>query len=165
MPSHEHKRSIIRTLRSGVLLLVTDPVKDRPEVLEFVWALTKKHGASLELAHVVDLGHPSLPDMQTGIRPKLEALARNLKDLNRSARAILLFGKPEDVVAERAEDIKATLIAITLNGSATDQSKKKMAEALSRKCDRPVLTLSPETRVGGPQSLRFQTTWYKGSVR
>lgn len=161
MPTYERKNSVVRTLQAGVLLLITDPVRDKLEVLEFACALAEKHGASLELAHVIDLGNPSMPNVQTGIQHKLEALARTLRSLNRSTQAILLFGKPEHVVAERAEEIKATLIAITLNGSANDRVQKRIAEALSRRSDRPVLTLSPETGVEGSQMVRFQATWYK----
>ena len=94
-----------------------------------------------------------MPDAQMGIQYRLEALARGLRSLKQNAQAILLFGKPEHVLRERAEEIKATLIAIALNGSASDRVQKRLAEDLSRKCNCPVLTLAPDTHVGGPQSL------------
>jgi nucleotide-binding universal stress UspA family protein len=90
-----------------------------------------------------------------GIQNRLEALARGLRTLNRSAQAILLFGKPEQVLRERAEEIEATLIAIALNGSPTDRVQKKLAEILSRKCSCPVLTLAPDIQKEGPQSPSF----------
>ena len=156
MPSHEVMSSSAGSLHAGTLLFVTDPAKDSQNVLEFACALADRHRARLELVHVIHPGHiPSLPDVQMGIQYRLEALARGLRSLNRSAQAILLFGKPEQVLRERAQEIKATLIAIALNGSATDRVQKRLAEVLSRKCDCPVLTLAPDIQVGGPQSLSF----------
>src|ERR1700722_17493627 len=116
------------SLYAGTLLFVTDPVKDSQSVLEFACALAKRHDARLELVHVIHPGHiSSTPDAQMGIQYRLEALAGGLRSLNRSARAILLFGKPEQVLRERAEASKATLIAIALNGSATDRVQKRLA--------------------------------------
>jgi nucleotide-binding universal stress UspA family protein len=154
MPTHKGMSSTGASVHAGTLLFVTDPAKDSLNVLEFACALAKRHGARLELVHVIDPEHiPSMPDAQMGIQHRLEALARSLRDLNRSAQAILLFGKPGQVLRERAEELKATLIAIALNGSATDRVQKRLAEDLARKCDCPVLTLPPDIRVGGPQSL------------
>jgi nucleotide-binding universal stress UspA family protein len=154
MPTHELTSFTAGHLRAGTLLFVTDPVKDRQNVLEFVCALAERHGAHLELVHVIDPEHiSSLPDTQICIQYRLEALAWNMRRLQGGAGAILLFGKPERVLAERAGEIRATLIAIALNGSATDHIQKRLAEDLSRKCDCPVLTLPPDARVGGPQSV------------
>jgi nucleotide-binding universal stress UspA family protein len=158
MPTHDHGSSTAGKLDTGTLLFVTDPVKDSQHVLEVACALARRYRARLELVHVIDPGlTPSMPDAQMGIQYKLEALARNLRAMDRSAQAILLFGIPEHVLAERAEDIKATLIAIALNGSATDRIQRRLAEDLSRKCDCPVLTLPPDIRVGGPQLLSVAT--------
>jgi nucleotide-binding universal stress UspA family protein len=154
MPIHEGMRSTGVSVQAGTLLFVTDPAEDSLNVLEFACALAQKHRARLELVHVIDPEHiPSMPDAQMGIQHRLEALARSLRNLNRSARAILLFGKPEHVLRERAENLKATLIAIALNGSATDRVQKRLADELAKNCDCPVLTLPPDICVGGPQSL------------
>jgi nucleotide-binding universal stress UspA family protein len=151
MPTHEDTSG---NIHAGRLLFVTDPIKDSQNLLEFACALAQRHRAHLELVHVIDPGHiPSMPDAQMGIQYRLEALARSLRHLNRSARAVLLFGKPAHVLRERAEDLKAALIAIALNGSATDRVQKRLAADLSRNCDCPVLTLPPDIRVGGPQWL------------
>jgi nucleotide-binding universal stress UspA family protein len=155
MPTHERMSSTAGSVDAGTLLFVTtDPAKDGQDILDFACALAQEHRARLELVHVIDPGDiPSMPDAQMGIQYRLEALARSLTSLNRSAQAILLFGKPEHVLRERAEDIKAILIAVALNGSATDRAQKRLADELSRKCDCPVLTLPPDIRVSDPQSL------------
>ena len=154
MPTHEGLSSTGGNLPAGTLLFVTDPAKDSLNVLEFACALAERRRARLELVHVIDPEHiSSMPDAQMGIQYRLEALARNLRNLNRSAQAILLFGKPGHVLRERAEELKATLIAIALNGSATDRVQKRLAEDLASKCDCPVLSLPPDIRVGGPQWL------------
>jgi nucleotide-binding universal stress UspA family protein len=154
MPTREGISSTVGSLPAGTLLFVTDPAKDSLNVLEFACALAQRHRARLELVHVIDPGHIlSMPDAQMGIQYRLEALARSLRNLNRSAQAVLLFGKPLHVLRERAEDVKATLIAIALNGSATDRVQKRLAKDLATKCDCPVLTLPPDIRVGGPQSI------------
>lgn len=153
MPTHEHTSST-SSLHAGTLLFVTNPANDSQPVLEFACALAQRHRARLELVHVVDPEHnSSMPDAQMGIQYKLEALARNLRSLSRSARAILLFGKPEHVLRERAEDIKAILVAIALNGSATDRAQKKLAEYLAQKCDCPVLTVPHDIRAVDSQAL------------
>jgi nucleotide-binding universal stress UspA family protein len=153
MSIHEHTSST-GSVHAGTLLFVTNPANDSQTVLEFACALAHKHRARLELVHVVDPGHiSSMPDAQMGIQYKLESLARNLRSLSRSARAILLFGKPEHVLRERAEDIKAILIAIALNGSATDQAQKKLAGYLARKCHCPVLTVPHDIRAVDSQDL------------
>ncbi len=96
MPTHEHMSSTGGSVHAGTLLFVTDPAKDSQNVLEFACALAQRHRARLELVHVIDPGHiSSMPDAQMGIQYRLEALARSLRSLNRSAQAILLFGKPE----------------------------------------------------------------------
>ena len=154
MPTPEGVRSTGGSIDAGTLLFVTDPAEDSLNVLEFACALAQKHRARLELVHVIDPEHvPAMPDAQMGIQYRLEALARSLRNLNTSARAILLFGKPGHVLRERAEDVKAILIAIALNGSATDRVQRRLAEELSRNCDCPVLMLPPDIRVGGPQSI------------
>lgn len=154
MPTHEPMSSTAGGLHAGTLLFVTDPAKDSQNVLEFACSLAERHGARLELVHVIHPGNvSSMPDAQMGIKYRLEALSRGLRSLHRSAQAILLFGKPEQVLRERAEEIKATLIAIALNGSATDHVQKRLAADLSRSCDCPVLTLAPDVHVGGSQLL------------
>jgi nucleotide-binding universal stress UspA family protein len=154
MPVHEHSSPTAGGLHAGTLLFVTDPVKDNQDVLAFACALALSYRARLELVHVIDPGHtPSMPDANIGIQYKLEALARKLRSIDRSAQAILLFGKPEQVLAERAADNKVILIAIALNGSATDRVRNRLAEDLSRRCDCPVLTLPPEIHGGGLQLL------------
>ncbi len=154
MPTHERMSSTAGSMHAGTLLFVTDPAKDSQNVLEFACLLAQRHGVRLELVHVIHPEHiSSMPDAQMGIQYRLEALARGLRSLKQNAQAILLFGKPEHVLRERAEEIKATLIAIALNGSASDRVQKRLAEDLSRKCNCPVLTLAPDTHVGGPQSL------------
>jgi nucleotide-binding universal stress UspA family protein len=154
MPTNEHTSSTAGSLHGGTLLFVTNPANDSQPVLEFACALAQKHHACLELVHVVDPGHiSSMPDAQMGIQYKLEALARNLRSLSRSAQAILLFGKPEHVLLERAEEIKAILIAIALNGSATDRVQKRLAGYLARKCHCPVLTVPPDIHAGDRQAF------------
>ncbi len=156
MPTHAGASSTAGTLQAGPILFVTDPVRDNSDVLEFACALAQRHGARLELVHVVEPGHIlSMPDGQMGIQYRLEALARSLRSLNRFAQAVLLFGKPGHVLRERAEELDATLIAIALNGSATDIVQKKLAADLAGKCACPVLTLPPDIRIGGPRSFSF----------
>jgi nucleotide-binding universal stress UspA family protein len=152
MSTHEYTSSTASSSRT--LLFVTNPINEGRPVLEFACALAHKHRARLELVHVVDPEHiPSLPDAQQGIQYKLEALARNLRSLSRNAQAILLFGKPEHVLRERAEDIKAILIAIALNGSATDRVQKRVAGYLAQKCDCPVLMVPADIQAGDPSGL------------
>jgi nucleotide-binding universal stress UspA family protein len=153
MPTHEQTSST-SSLYVGTLLFVTNPANDGQRVIEFACALAQRYRARLELVHVVDPGNASsTPDAQMGIQYKLDAMARNLRSLSRSAQAILLFGKPEHVLRERAEDVKAILIAIALNGSVTDRVQKRLAEYLARECHCPVLTVPPDVHAGDPQAL------------
>jgi nucleotide-binding universal stress UspA family protein len=154
MPTHEHTSRTASSLHAGTLLFVTNPVNDGLPALEFACALADRHHAHLELVHVVDSDPiSSVAEAQKDIQYHLQALARNLRSIRRNAEAILLFGKPEHVLRERAENTKALLIAIALNGSATDRVQKKLAECLARSCDCPVLTVPPDIGAGDLQAL------------
>jgi nucleotide-binding universal stress UspA family protein len=146
MPTNDHEHPSPVSADSGTLLLVTDPVKDSKGLLRLACQLARKHRFRLELLHVVDPEHvSSMPDGQMAILHRLEELARSMRSLQKGVRAILLFGKPERVVSERAADVNATLIAIALNGSNSDRVQEKLARALAGKCDCPVMTLAPRT--------------------
>ena len=149
MPVMEERRIIEERRRAtngsdeNALLYVTDSVSDSPEFLAFALKMAERHGANLELLQVVDPGlAPSNPDAHMGAQYSLETLARSLKALKRNAHALLLFGHPEAVICKRAVDIKATVIAFALDGSARDRSKKNLAHRLIEKCACPVLTFS-----------------------
>ncbi len=137
-----NKRLATSDSDTGALLCVTDFVGDGRAFLEFTSKLAEKHGTHIELLHVVNPEQtPSKPDAQIGAQYCLEALARTLKTLKRDARALLLFGRPEDVIAKRAADIRATLIALTFDGAARDKNKT-LAHSLKVKCACPVVTFS-----------------------
>jgi nucleotide-binding universal stress UspA family protein len=131
---------------SGTLLFVIDPTHDQPPMLDFAWALAQRHHAELELVHVVDPGQMSATNMRLGVQSEVAGLARNLKHLKASTSAILLFGKAEQVLRERAEDSNAILIAIALNGSATDREQRKLGASLAHSCDCPVVMVPPDVR-------------------
>jgi hypothetical protein len=125
------------------LLYVTDSVSDSPEFLAFAVKMAERHGGNLELLQVVDPGQTSSnPDAHMGVQYSLERLARSLKALKRNAHALLLFGHPETVISKRAADIRATVIAFPLDGSASDRGKTNLAQRLIQKCACPVLTFS-----------------------
>jgi nucleotide-binding universal stress UspA family protein len=127
---------------TGALLCVTDFAGDKQDFLQFASRLAEKHGTHIELLHVVNPEQtPSKPDAQIGAQYCLEALARTLKTLKRDARVLLLFGRPEDVIAKRAADIRATLVALAFDGSAGDKNKT-LAHSLKGKCACPVVTFS-----------------------
>lgn len=154
MPTDDHTTLVPGSSHNRTLLFVTDPIDDRENVLEFACELANRYRVDLELCHVVDPDHsPSMPDGQTGIQYRLEALARTLRRLKKGVQAILLFGKAEHVVSARAANIKATLIAVALNGSKTDRIRKRLAQNLAHECDCPVMTLPPDVRVEDAPSL------------
>ena len=143
MAAFEEKQLNADNPDKRALLYVSDSVSDTPEFVAFAIKLAEKHGASLELLHVIDPGQtPSTPDAHMGTQFSLEVLARTLKALKRNAHALLLFGCPEEVISKRAAAIQATLIAFPLDGSAKDRKKKNLAQRLIRKCACPVLTFS-----------------------
>jgi nucleotide-binding universal stress UspA family protein len=143
MPLHEEKRRATHDPEGSALLYVSDSVSDSPEFLEFALKMAERHGGNLELLQVVDPGQASSnPDAHMGAQYSLERLARSLKALKRNAHALLLFGHPESVISKRAADIRATVIAFPLDGSARDRSKKSLAQRLIQKCACPVLTFS-----------------------
>ncbi len=129
----------------GALLCVTYFLGDGKVFLQFASKLAEKHGTHIELLHVVNPEQtPSTPDAQIGVQYCLEALARSMKTLKRDVRALLLFGRPEDVIAKRARDIKATLVALAFDGSTRDKNKS-LARSLEGKCGCPVVTFSLAT--------------------
>jgi hypothetical protein len=128
---------------AGALLYVTDCVSDSQESLEYACKLAEKHGVHVELLHVIDPERtPSSPDAHIGAQYSIEAFARSLRTIKSNARALLLFGRAEDVIAKRAAAIKATLVAFQLDGSTRDSSKTTLAHRLNKRCACPVLTFS-----------------------
>jgi hypothetical protein len=141
----------VQSAPGGTLLLVTDPLNDSPDVLRYASELAHSGGVRLELLHVITGQTPS--DEWISIRNRLNSLARSLGSLGRNDEAILLFGDPEQVVSQRAADIRATLIAVVLSGSPSDRSRMRLAESLGHKCDCPVVTLPPDSGTRNEQSF------------
>ena len=143
MPFFEERRRAVNDSDGRALLYVTDIVSDSPEFLAFALKVAEKHGSNLELLQVIDPGQTSSnPDAHMGVQYSLETLARSLKTLKKNTRALLLFGRPEEVISKRAADIKASVIAFPLDGSVRDRGKKSLAHRLIQKCACPVLTFS-----------------------
>jgi nucleotide-binding universal stress UspA family protein len=140
MRNKKNRRLNVNGSRAATHLYVTDLVNDSEEILDFTCELAERNGARLQVLHIVDPEHtPSMPDAQMGIQYRLEALARRLKHLTRTAQAVLLFGNPERVIPKIAAAAKATLVIIPFNGSAIDRARRRLFKRLTRKCDCTVL--------------------------
>jgi nucleotide-binding universal stress UspA family protein len=151
MPTTQHYDPSMHSLPGGTLLLVTDPLNDSLDVLLFASELAHSGGVRLELLHVITPQTPS--DERTSIRNRLTSLVRSLGSLQRKDEAILLFGNPEQVVSQRAEEIQATLVAVVLNGSPSDRFQIRLAESLAHRCECPVVTLPPDCATRSEQSF------------
>jgi nucleotide-binding universal stress UspA family protein len=126
----------------GALLYVTELTEDAPEALNLALKLAASHGVRLEMIHVVDLDHvQSSPDGQMGIQFRLDALARSLRHLKQNVASILLFGSPEDVIARRALEIKAKLIAFAGHGQSSAAAQAAMVKRVGSKVTCPVVVL------------------------
>ncbi len=128
---------------NGTLLYVTDLDNDSGRSLDLASDLAIKNGIRLEMIHVVDLHHsyPG-PDGQMGIQFRLDALARTPRLLKRSVTSILMFGSPEDVVARRAQEIHAKLVAFPNHGQRGAAAQQAMVKRVSRKVACPVVVLA-----------------------
>jgi nucleotide-binding universal stress UspA family protein len=141
----------------GTLLFITNPANDNQELLEYASELAERRGVLLELLHIIDPAQAhSRPDAQMGIQYSLESLASNLRALKRHTRAHLLFGYPGNVIPKRADETRAILIALALDGSANDRIKRKLAQELAGKCACPVLMLSPFRAKAGRYKARIE---------
>ena len=126
----------------GPLLYVTDLVNDSTESLDLAFELAVKHGVRLEMIHVVDLNRTqSNPDGQMSIQFRLDALARSLRHLKQSVTSILLFGCPEDIIARRAHEIKAKLIAFTRHDEPLSATQAALVKRVGCKVACPVVVL------------------------
>jgi nucleotide-binding universal stress UspA family protein len=151
VPTTQRYEPSMQRAPGGTLLLVADPLNDRADVLDFASELAHSGGVRLELLHVITPQTPS--DERISIRNRLTSLVRNLGSLHRNDEAILLFGNPEQVVSQRAEEVQATLIAVVLNGSPSDRFQIRLAEHLAHRCDCPVVTLPPDSGSRSEQSF------------
>jgi hypothetical protein len=139
---------------ASTFVCVTNCAGANEGALEFAFDLATRHGAHLELVHVIDPSHtPSTPDAQMGIQFRLESLARSLRHIKANVEARLLYGSPEEVIPKRAEEIHAKLIAFLLNGSPADYSQTKLVRRLTRRCVCPVMAISPGMRCGESAGL------------
>jgi len=124
------------------VLYVTDCVHDSQSSVDLACQMAEERDALVEIIHVIDPEHtPSRPDAQMGVQYRLEGLARGLTRLKGSARALVLFGKPEYVISKRARDIRAILIAFPFNGPAPDRVLHRLVRSLTQMCNCPVLML------------------------
>lgn len=161
MAVREQRQRTANNSDRRALLYVTDSVSDSPEFLAFATKLAARRDDDLELLHVIDLGQtPSAPDAHMGTQYSLEMLARTLKAVKKNTHALLLFGSPEEVISKRAADIKATLVAFPLDGSAKDRRKETLAHRLIEKCKCPVVTFSLCS-----SSTNGKESWRKGAIR
>jgi nucleotide-binding universal stress UspA family protein len=144
----------LHSVPGGTLLLVTDPLNDSPEVLQFASELAHRGGVRMEVLHLITSETPA--DEWIRIRNRLTSLVKSLGSLQRHDEAVLLFGDPEQVVAQRAEEIRATLIAVVLNGSPSDRLQLRLAERLAHRCDCPVVTLPPDSGSRTEQSFSLR---------
>jgi nucleotide-binding universal stress UspA family protein len=151
MPSTQHSEPSMQRAPGGTLLLITDPLNDSADVLHFASELAHSGGARLELLHVITPQTPS--EERISIRNRLTSLVKSLGSLQRNDEAILLFGNPEQVVSQRAEEIQATLIAVVLNGSPSDRFQIRLAERLAHRCECPVVNLPPDSGTRSEQSF------------
>lgn len=125
-----------------VLLYITDLVSDTDDTLATACELADQHGARIEMIHVVDVERTrSSPDAQMGTQHRLETLGRRLKQLGESARSVLLFGAPADVIARRATDLRARAIAFGSDGSALAEAQQKLISSVMQRVSCPVVTI------------------------
>lgn len=126
----------------GTLLYVVDLDTCSRESLDLAVELALGQGVRLEIIHVVDLDHvQSNPDGRSGIRLRLEALAASLRHLKQNVASILLFGSPEDVIAKRAREIKAKLIAFARQDQSSAAAQAAMVKRVGSKVTCPVIVL------------------------
>lgn len=156
MKLRENGQLSTRNAGEGCLLYVTDLVSDSQDVLQFACELAEKRGGQLEVLHVIDPEQTSShPEAQMGIQYSLEALARSLKNLKRNTRARLLFGHPKDVIARRAAEMKAALIAIHASDASSQRTENELVKRLSKTCSCPVLIFSTSSVM----KMRENSNW------
>lgn len=130
---------------SRILLCVTDLAIDSDNLLDAVCQLATTHGAQLEMIHVVDIeNEKSHPDGQMGIHFRLEVLGRALRRLRQEAASLLLFGRPEDVIARRAKEMKAVLVAFAVTSPAAAVAKAGLIRRVAGRVSCPVIVVPPQ---------------------
>jgi len=126
----------------GILLCVTDLATDSDDLLDAACELARTHGAHLEMIHVIDIEREkSHPDGQMGIQFRLETLARNLRRFRQSAASLLLFGTPEELIARRAKDMRAKLIAFAVTSPRQGLGEPRLIRQVARRVSCPVVVL------------------------
>ena len=131
---------------AGTLLFVTDLVSDSRDALDLAYELSVSRGICLEMVHVVDLSHAqSRPDAQMDIQFQLEMLARSVRHFKKNVASILLFGSPDDVIAKRAKEIRAALIAFAFKGHPAAATQEALAKRVRSKVSCPVVFLPTTT--------------------
>jgi nucleotide-binding universal stress UspA family protein len=124
------------------ILYVTDFAEDDREAIDGFSRLASGRHASLEVVHVVDIEHsPSSPDAHMGAQFRLDMLARQLKGLGRNVVSVMLFGKVEDVICRRANEIKATVIAVAYSTKRSTRARDKLVKRIQLNVACPVVTV------------------------
>jgi nucleotide-binding universal stress UspA family protein len=143
MPNYQRQTAAANVPTSKIVLYVTDLVSDSDETLASACELAEKHGADIEVIHVIDVGQsPSRPDGQMGIQYRLEQFCCRLRSLRERVKSLLLFGSPVDVISKRASDVKVKLIAFGNNGSSSARGQQKLISSVTRRVACPVVTIT-----------------------
>ncbi len=124
------------------ILYVTDFAEDDREAIDGLSRLASCRDASLEVVYVVDIEHsPSSPDAHMGAQFRLDMLARRLKGLGRNVVCVMLFGKAEDVICRRANEIKASLIALAQRTKRSIRARDRMVKRIQQRAACPVVSV------------------------
>ncbi len=150
METKQQKEPVLSSHKSETLLFVADFMNGSQDVFDVACEIADRYDAQLQLLNVIDPEHaPSSPDGQMGCQYRFEKLANKIRAMNRSAVSCLSYGSPECVIPRRAAEVNATVIVIPLSRSTNDQDQKRLVRQLTRKCDCPVLAISPLVCKGG----------------
>lgn len=124
------------------ILYVTDFAEDDREAIDGVSRLVSRRDASLEVVYVLDIEHsPSSPDAHMGAQFRLDMLGRQLKGLGRNVVSVMLFGRAEDVICRRANEIKATVIALAHRTNRSTRARHKLLKRIQLNVSCPVVTV------------------------
>ena len=165
METNQQKESVLSSHKSETLLFVADFMNGSQDVFDVACEIADRYDAHLQLLNVIDPEHaPSSPDGQMGCQYRFEMLANKVRAMNRGVVSLLSFGSPECVIPRRAAEVNATVIVIPLNGTANDRHQKRLVRQLARKCDCPVLAISP-LACKGEESTAYSVEKLFASIR
>jgi len=144
-------RSLFRD-KEAISILVPVELPCDPRCLSFAIDVAKLFKAKLEVLHVVDMSRAvSMPHAFQDMQYTCEEIASHLRAGGVEVAGSLLFGKPDEAIVSRSQELQSAFILMPLEtrGHLSSAKSDNVATNVIRNAEVPVMTYRINLGIGG----------------